>query len=1398
MGVQTAATSPASLYQNVTEVTTPGSQYQISGWIKTSNVTGNAAIALDYVGPGGVPITDGGVEQIGDVIATQDWTFFQSIIFTLQDMPSDAAALWFSLDFNGGTGTAWWDNVSLSIMTVGPTSAVISTIPMDSTPGAVALNPTTDLIYAADITDNNVWVIDGSTNDVIAKVAVGNTPVGVAVNPSTNLIYVVNYRNSTISVINGSSNTVTTTFGIGVLPGGYINSIAVNPITNLIYAATNNGVVVIAGSTDGTTNSVMATVDTGSYPYFVAVNPVTNLIYVTNWDSANTTLNDVSVIDGSTNTVIATVTAGQNPRSVAVDPNTNQIYVANSSDNDVSVIDGSTNTVTATVNTGPAPGDEYQAYVAVNPSTNRIYVTNDNIIDINNVLYTEYFLAEIDGFTNTVTDIQDLGISEAGQIIYVCGNNSSSLIYVANILANEISVMQDSIASPVPTIVTSPMIAAGGDFAVGLKSEGSVVAAGDNRDGQCGITSWNGITQVATGGDFTVGLESTGDVVAQGEENSNIKSVLSSGASPWTGISQLAAGEDFVIGLKSNGTVVAAGDDSSGQVSGVTAWNSINGVTITQVAAGQDFAVGLESNGNVVVDGNDSNILSGVSSWSGITQVAAGGDFTVGLELNGEVVATGDNTYCQCDVSNWDLGNENVTSIINGAASVVQNDGVAVNISASNASNGTGVAVASTESGNMLPAGAGVIQLYGSQYYDVKVFSSSGLGDNAVAEVSITNTTGSDLPSDSTMQYWDNGEWNTASNISISGSTITGDIPVSALGGTPFVIGAHHLISITVKPNPPTDLKVGSTEQFTALGKYSDGSQLDVTSQVTWTSSDTTKATITSTGGLASGVAAGTTNITATMNGINSQQVILTVKVAATPTSSTITSSVNPSVFGQSVTFTATVSAVSPGVGTPTGTVQFIDGANNLGSAITLSGGEATYSTSSLSMGSHSITAVYNGVTNFTPSTSSALTQVINQASTSTSIGSSATPSVFGQSVNFVATVSAAAPGAGTLTGAVQFVLDGNNFGSPVSLAGGSATSNVISTLSVGTHKVSAVYSGDTNFTTSTGTLSGGQVVNKATPSTVGANVTATYSGSNQTITLAATVTAIGETVNEGIITFTVQDKNNTVIGKPVTSGTVSGGSANANFTIPGGTPALTYTITTAYGGGPDFVASSDNTKTLTVNKAADQTFVLSVPNPSVYGAQVTFTALVIPSSINPTNIITNNNGSTVLNTSSLTTILGNYIPTGSITFMDGLTQLGTVNLSKLGFVTFTTSSLVSGNDTITAVYSGDNNYLPSTSSTLTQKVNKANTTTNLTSSANPSNSGKPITFTASIFPVGATGTITFYDGSTKLGSGTVVSGKATFTATSLTKGTHSITAVYVGDNNYNGSTSSVLSQKVN
>ena len=116
-----------------------------------------------------------------------------------------------------------------------------------------------------------------------------------------------------------------------------------------------------------------------------------------------------------------------------------------------------------------------------------------------------------------------------------------------------------------------------------------------------------------------------------------------------------------------------------------------------------------------------------------------------------------------------------------------------------------------------------------------------------------------------------------------------------------------------------------------------------------------------------------------------------------------MTTSANPSVYGQSVTFTATVRRGGPGSGKPTGTVTFYDGTTTLGTA-KLSGGAGKLTIKTLAIGTHSITAVYGGDGNFTTSTSTALNQTVNQDATTTTISSSVDPSVYGQAVTFTAT----------------------------------------------------------------------------------------------------------------------------------------------------------------------------------------------------------------------------------------------------------------------------------------------------------------------------------------------------------------------------------------------------------
>ncbi|MGO4255240.1 Ig-like domain repeat protein [Marmoricola sp. RAF53] len=163
-------------------------------------------------------------------------------------------------------------------------------------------------------------------------------------------------------------------------------------------------------------------------------------------------------------------------------------------------------------------------------------------------------------------------------------------------------------------------------------------------------------------------------------------------------------------------------------------------------------------------------------------------------------------------------------------------------------------------------------------------------------------------------------------------------------------------------------------------------------------------------------------------------------------------------------------------------------------------------------------------------------------------------------------------------------------------------------------------------------------------------------------------------------------------------------------------------------------------------------TTVLSGPTTSVAGGSITLTATVSPSNA-----------------------------TGSVTFKDGATTLGTSTVGAGGVATYTTSSLSVGSHGITADYTPTGNFTASSSNTLTHTVSKLSTSTTLSSNG-PTAQYAPAVFTATVSPAAA-GTVTFKDGAATLGSAPVASGTATFSTTSLAGGPHSVTASFVPSN---------------
>ena len=381
-------------------------------------------------------------------------------------------------------------------------------------------------------------------------------------------------------------------------------------------------------------------------------------------------------------------------------------------------------------------------------------------------------------------------------------------------------------------------------------------------------------------------------------------------------------------------------------------------------------------------------------------------------------------------------------------------------------------------------------------------------------------------------------------------------------------------------------------------------------------------------------------------------------------------------VFGQPVMVTATVTGAS---GTPTGTVTFRVDGSALGSPVALSStGTAALQTSSLSVGSHSITASYGGNADFSASTSSAV-MVVVQASTTTTLSNSPASVIFGQPATLSATVAPVAPGAGTPSGSVTF-LDGVNALGTVALSGGTASYS-LGSVGAGNHSFNSSYSGDANFAGSnapTYPLTIGQ----ATALVTLGNLSATFDGTRKSVI--ATTNPAGLPVN---ITY------------------------NGSATAP--TNAGSYTVAAAvnssnYQGG--------TSGALIIAKAGSVTAIASdIPNPSVIGQAVTVSFKVAAG-------------------------IGSAVPTGSVTVNASTGEAcGPVILtSGAGACSITFTTAVSR--TLTSTYSGDNNFAGSTSASVNQAV--GDFSISATPSAQTISSGHQAVYTVVLAPTnGLSGT---------------------------------------------------------
>jgi hypothetical protein len=523
----------------------------------------------------------------------------------------------------------------------------------------------------------------------------------------------------------------------------------------------------------------------------------------------------------------------------------------------------------------------------------------------------------------------------------------------------------------------------------------------------------------------------------------------------------------------------------------------------------------------------------------------------------------------------------------------------------------------------------------------------------------------------------------------------------------------------------------------------------------------------------------GTTDVTATAPANGSFAAVgsgpLPVIINQDAAADTLATTPNPSTFGQPVTITDTIPNAPNGTA-PTGTVQFYDYATPIGTPQPVTAGVATLVTSTLPVGTDSITGVYSGDTNFAQVTSNAVNQIVNPVPTTPTLSAAPNPTTFGTLVTIQETipvVNGTAP-----TGVVSFYyeLPGSTTQVPIGTfnltagSGGVATVTT-TTLPVGVDNLFASYAGDGNYAAVTSGPDP-ETVNKGIgPDTLAVAPNPSQFGSATPVIATDTIPTVGGVAPTGTVTFYDNGPTGTNLG---TFPVVNGVATLSTTTLPVGTQP----ITAVYNGDGNYGVVTSNQVNEVIAPGNTVPALSANPNPTTFGTLVTLTES-IPG-------------------------INGVVPTGTVTFT--YTAPGSVTVVPIaanvtvtnGVATTTISTLPIGVDKVTAVYSGDTNYATATN-TANVTVGLATGTDTISGNPNPANSGVPVTFTFTVPVVNGvtpTGTVTFYNGTTPITGTTTpfnAAGQTTLTTSTLPIGPDSITGKYPGDNTYAAGTATTV-----
>lgn len=507
---------------------------------------------------------------------------------------------------------------------------------------------------------------------------------------------------------------------------------------------------------------------------------------------------------------------------------------------------------------------------------------------------------------------------------------------------------------------------------------------------------------------------------------------------------------------------------------------------------------------------------------------------------------------------------------------------------------------------------------------------------------------------------------------------------ISLLGST--VVAPVSTTSLTITPNPAV---VGQSTTFTATVKSGASNGLPIP---TGTVKFLNGTTLLSTQALnsssiavytTSSLAAASYSVTAAYQGdlsnlaSTSSAVALSV-VTKLPSTTALTLSTSTTIPGAPVTLTAVVTGTAGNPLVPGSIVQFMNGSTVLGQATLDSTGTGVFTTTSLALGTYSVTAAYQGDSNFSASTSVASTLVIKILPATTTVLTAPSTAVIGTGVTLSATVNPQSGGT-TPTGTVTF-FDGTTKIASVSLSGGSAVTTLTS-LTFGIHLISATYNGDVSNALSTSANTTVAITNNPVTTLTLSTLTSTIaSGATATILGQFSYSSLNNAPPTGVVTFTRASTGSTT-GPNYVLG-VAPISATGAVTFPYSYYSVgTYTVTASYPGDTNYSSVSSSPLAITVTTSNAVTVALSViPGPATPEDPKTLQTLVTS---RPTNAT----------------------PTGTVTFYLGTTSLGTVTLDSTGTATLPyTPATPVGSYAFSATYSGDAIY-PTTSSTYSLTV---------------------------------------------------------------------------------------------